>query len=278
MFGFNFCSQNRCCGDDKEFCEGGFGDSDFVALPVFDESNFILEASDKLGGFCTTCDETTLLNKAEKNRRHEGWRESESPYCEEQIPVFPGRRHRQAAEAPRAASMVESAEKGGQVFGSPACLYHAHPGDPLDEGLVHSLKFLDEYSKATLILRRLQQGRYEIDGRLCTLRFDEYDVKEILVWEDGSDEELLLPAYLNQAANVAVSLSKPLSAKARQPSFSAYDAAGSRLNEDIDDYSRTHSMEVACMQAKLRQTQLTNPPHSHGSGSTHGRFAQWPLR
>jgi hypothetical protein len=102
---------------------------------------------------------------------------------------------------------------------------------------------------------------YEIDGRTCRLRSGGPSGSGIKVAEEGG-EEMPLTSYLKQAANVAVSLSKPPGQKAKKASF---NTPGSTVDCDIDDNTRTHSMEVACMEAEIRRQQAQNSMPVKGS-------------
>jgi len=254
MFNVKSCGPEKCCDTEDFGCE--FGDSDFPALPIFGDES-VLEATTLSGGICIGCDERFADGVPSTSAsREQLLKESSSVAWEAQ------QRLRLAA-APGATSLqAPLLKKGDQVFGSPACLYQGDPADILDAALVRCVRILDPYAKATLILRRVEPGKYEIDGRLCELCLGGPTGTEIQVREDGCNAELSLPAYLSSAANVAVALSRPPGAQERRPSFTGtnLDAAGNLQDENIEGHVRTHSMQVACLQAKIREQAQNSGP------------------
>jgi hypothetical protein len=233
------CEENPCRGE---------GDSDFPALPIFDDSNFILETTAQLGGFVVNFDE--------------GYDDYGLPQLDSSQPPPQSRSRGARAATPRALAPVTSPSKSPeQVFGSPACLYQPDPSDYLDAELVRALRGLDSYAQATLILRRLSPSWYEIDGVKCYLGCDERS--RILVQEELTGMEMELRDYINQAAHVAVSLyrSKHQRAQEKRLSFNGAGGVGTPrgLHDDRLGNDRMREMEVACLQAKLREQACASP-------------------
>mmetsp|Transcript_94465 Transcript_94465/g.148678 ORF Transcript_94465/g.148678 Transcript_94465/m.148678 type:complete len:265 (-) Transcript_94465:14-808(-) len=240
MLQFSFC-RDSCC--DENPCRGE-GDSDYPALPIFDDSNFVLETSAQLGGMVVSCDERydfPLLDPISHAAPSQG----------------------KSRQAPMTTA-APAASLPGQVFGSPACLYQPDPTDFLDVELLRCLRLLDAYAQATLVLRRLGNGRYEIDGRFCQLRRDH---SQIVVQEEATGMEMELHAYINQAAHVAVSLYRPKHQRVQEKRLSFNGSGMAETPRGMHDDrllcdDRTNAMQVACIQAKMREqacaSQLVN--------------------
>jgi len=139
----------------------------------------------------------------------------------------------------------------------PAHRYVAVESDIMDVEVARRLQELSPAAAGALRLRRLEPGRYEIDGRLVTVRrrcataWDGDDVC-LLVHEDTVQGApgVPLPAYLHQVANVALSLKRP-----KPPSAMTFadDRKPCASLENVNGEERFNAMQVACQQAKVRE-------------------------
>jgi hypothetical protein len=139
---------------------------------------------------------------------------------------------------------------------------------------------LDKHTAASLMIRRIGKGKYEVDGRRVTLCCPGgIDAKELCILEDdiGKASEMPAAAYLSQAAHVAASLrgcGKGLGAVGQLPQekrLTFHESSNAESTKKIDDPSsqieRVSSMRLACEQAKLREQYAAwelaqNRPHS----------------
>lgn len=259
---FTCLNAPTCC----ENCESGFdgADGDLDARPVFDEvfdeqviqrgvvsdeecrssKGLFMKMSNGAGhGVLASVGNRDML-------RHRAIRVTEAE-------DFHSKESRHEIRRP---TLSETGRTASSMLGTPACLYQAEESDPIDRFLLRCIRELDEYSRATLLLRRRGPGRYEIDGRSVTLCFAvPGDPSSIVVIEEGSREipELLLPAYLQQAAHVAVSLGgeQARSLRRQQMSFSSLDVkTPCCLREDsLRAGDRHAAMRVACEESRLRE-------------------------
>merc|ERR1719424_2188445 len=89
----------------------------------------------------------------------------------------------------------------------PATKYKADKADMMDMAMSWTLCDLDAEKKASLWIRRLAPGKYEIDGRQVTLRWRSARSSDIVVREDhvpvdADPMPLALGDYLRQVASV----------------------------------------------------------------------------
>lgn len=140
-------------------------------------------------------------------------------------------------------------------------LYKSDNSDLMDKAMALYLSALSMEAASALALRRVGPAKYEIDGRLVTLRWQDSTCHELLVCEDEvSDKEsheTPLPTYLAQAANVATTSRRPhmgLGLSHQQClTFVDVDMGDAAWEEMLDEEVRRNSMRVACAQAELRQ-------------------------
>jgi len=149
-----------------------------------------------------------------------------------------------------------------------ASMYMADPADPIDLMVAAGLATLDRASASKLMLRRLNMGKYEIDGRKVSVRWGDLGgISGLVACEDEvkdqSSGEMPLIAYLSQAANVAAAL---LGGRSDMPKISripkeqrltfaddsSQDATQALKLDDIGN-ERCESMRIACEQAMLRE-------------------------
>jgi len=146
----------------------------------------------------------------------------------------------------------------------PAYKYKADKSDMIDMAMSWALCKLDATSSASLWLRRLERGRYEIDGRRVTVDWRNQKRTDLLAREDDVQEaaQMALVDYLRQAAGVASSLATPqipaLSGRNRSQSQSTFVvtqeftvAAAWEESSYVDEEGdpRIASMKLACKQA-----------------------------
>jgi len=145
----------------------------------------------------------------------------------------------------------------------------AEPADAVDHAVRAQLRTVDPESLSRLMVKRLSAGKYEVDGRRVTIRWGPStdkgtsDATALLVREDevGGDEgspESSLPAYLQQAANVAAALQGRVpgaSAVTRIPQEKrlTFGSPGSGALESLDVLQRCASMRKACEEARIRE-------------------------
>lgn len=159
---------------------------------------------------------------------------------------------------------------GGGGFNTapvPAASYIVDLADPIDQMLGSALRTLDSGAASKLMLRRLAQGKYEIDSRKVTVRpgWSE-EGSGLMVVEDqvrdprGSATPLW--AYLNQAGNVVASLTghradMPKIARVPKSQRLTFDdkQAEKNLAAQIEKLGseRCESMRLAVEQARLRE-------------------------
>jgi len=128
--------------------------------------------------------------------------------------------------------------------------YKADSTDPIDVEVHHALHALNPEALQLVALRRVEAGRYEIEGR--TVSAYRGSSGGLLVHENevlGADiGDLLLQAYINLVANVAQDIQRLASAE------TFYSAGAARVNDlSADRDERYEAMQVACMQAKIRE-------------------------
>lgn len=130
------------------------------------------------------------------------------------------------------------------------------------------LALLDKGSASKLMLKRISSGKYEIDGRKCTVRWGDLGGSHGLVVreddvQDQASREVALVAYLTQAANVAAALlggrdgAPKIGAipKEQRLTFDDEGAPDATKGLKLDDVGneRCESMRLACEQAFLRE-------------------------
>mmetsp|Transcript_54365 Transcript_54365/g.94539 ORF Transcript_54365/g.94539 Transcript_54365/m.94539 type:complete len:301 (-) Transcript_54365:45-947(-) len=133
--------------------------------------------------------------------------------------------------------------------------YEHDPYDPIDVALYSQLQKLDEEASMTLGLRRVEPGRYEIDGRSCRVYMGRSRDSQFMVHEDEvggpSMADMALSAYVRLVANVAVSLQRP----GFMPTLTFLDK-GTQLHDNVEGEDRYAAMRMACTQAHLRQQEV----------------------
>lgn len=133
--------------------------------------------------------------------------------------------------------------------------YEPHPDDPIDLALYSQLQKLDEEASMTLGLRRVEPGRYEIDGRQVRVYMGRRGDSQFMVHEDevgGRMADMNLSAYIRLVANVAVSLQRP----GFMPTLTFLEYKGKPLHDDLAGEDRYAAMRMACTQAHLRQQEV----------------------
>lgn len=148
------------------------------------------------------------------------------------------------------------------------CHYEATPEDELDVQLSLQLMAFDRSLAASLLMRRLGPGEYELDGRRVRVSWApavEGGIAELLVQEatregdelKGECAKMPLLAYFKQVADVAASLggrSVGAPTVARVPVKERLTfTAGPQHSIDDMGMERLRSMRVACEQARLRE-------------------------
>lgn len=154
----------------------------------------------------------------------------------------------------------------------PASCYEADPDDLIDWHLSCHLLTLDRSAASRIMLRKVREGEYEVDGRRVMLLWREDlgpgtpGVEEShpagIVVREGDDEsesgtETPLAEYLQQAVDVAALLAGHAAgcpAVARMPANRRLTFADvpERTHED-PGVERVRSMRVACEQARIRE-------------------------
>mmetsp|Transcript_9423 Transcript_9423/g.22673 ORF Transcript_9423/g.22673 Transcript_9423/m.22673 type:complete len:589 (-) Transcript_9423:152-1918(-) len=146
-----------------------------------------------------------------------------------------------------------------------AAAYIVDLADPIDQLLGTALRTLDA-AASKLTLRRLASGRYEIDGRRVTLRWEQGGSGLVVTEDEVRDARgsaMPLQAYLKSAGNVAASLSgqradMPKIArvpKSQRLTFDDAAPAEQNLASQIEKLGseRCESMRLAVEQARLRE-------------------------
>ncbi|CAE7233675.1 unnamed protein product [Symbiodinium natans] len=164
--------------------------------------------------------------------------------------------------------MPHSAMGGGGFSQTPvpAAAYIVDLADPVDQLLGNALRMLDAAASSKLVLRRLGPGRYEIDGRRVTLRWEQGGAGLVVIEDevlDARGSAMPLVAYLKSAGNVAASLSgqradMPKIArvpKSQRLTFDDDAPAEQNLASQIEKLGseRCESMRLAVEQARLRE-------------------------
>lgn len=169
-------------------------------------------------------------------------------------------------QGPEPTASVRSTGTLGAERGAPvqACVYEADPEDPIDTQFSLQLLSLDRVFASQLLVQRLCEGQYELDGRRVRLRWGDGTQggsrTGLLVCEEAAGSltnEVPLASYLRQAQDVAASLggrSVGSPAVARVPAdrrltFTVAEAQA--MSDPCPD--RIRSMRVACEQARLRE-------------------------
>jgi len=130
-----------------------------------------------------------------------------------------------------------------------AYLYKPIPTDPIDVEVHRTLRDLTSEASGLLALRRVEAGRYEIEGRNVVvyragngLMVHEHDPGGPTI------DNIPLPTYINLAANVALDLQRLV----RDETFIEFGE--SKLDDpSLDGDDRYRAMQIACMQAMIRE-------------------------
>mmetsp|Transcript_95254 Transcript_95254/g.166353 ORF Transcript_95254/g.166353 Transcript_95254/m.166353 type:complete len:256 (-) Transcript_95254:34-801(-) len=126
-----------------------------------------------------------------------------------------------------------------------AYLYQPNLTDDIDVEVYRVLQSLSGEAAALLELRRVQAGKYEIEGRSVLIY---WSANGLLVHEDevgpGIDD-MPVSAYIPLAANVALDLQ-------RIASVESFIHAATPSHGIVDD-ERYRAMQIACMQATMRK-------------------------
>jgi len=147
--------------------------------------------------------------------------------------------------------------------------FRPDPTDAMDQTVWSLLSGMEHEALSRLMVRRLFTGKYEIDGRRVSVYWGPHTgegpatADNLLVREDevGGEEgspELPLPAYLQQAANVAAALHGRVPGAAAvtripQEKRLTFSSGGSGALENLDVLQRCASMRKACEEAALRE-------------------------
>lgn len=132
-----------------------------------------------------------------------------------------------------------------------AYLYKPDTSDAIDVELHKHLQSLSQDELNVLGLRRLETGKYEIDGRHVHVYRGGVDGMQYLVHEDdvgAGIADMPLRAYINLVANVTLSLHR----RGVSPSFN--DAEASTATKADENDNRYRAMRLACTQAELRES------------------------
>lgn len=135
-----------------------------------------------------------------------------------------------------------------------AYMYKANASDAIDVELQGHLQSLSDVAQNVLALRRVQAGKYEIDGRQVQVYRGGQDGMLAFVCEDEVNAcgiaDMPLKAYIDLVATVAVSLQRP----GVSPTFvdTGSSTALNKIRDDTDD--RYRAMRIACTQAELRNS------------------------
>lgn len=166
---------------------------------------------------------------------------------------------------PRQGSLIPTASSTSSLISSrtlaafsgplpvPAYKYRADTSDMVDMAMSWTLCKLDATSSASLWLRRVTVGRYEIDGRRVSVRWLNQKRTNLVASEDDVHNAECVPLldYLRQASSVAKSLETlQMSGTALSPMRSP-SAEGDELFHGFSDVDseRIRSMLVACRAA-----------------------------
>lgn len=136
------------------------------------------------------------------------------------------------------------------VTGIPTKAYQYKPNltDPIDVEVHRALRALSSEASQLVALRRVEAGRYEIEGRTVAVYWAS---SGLLVHENEvlpSIGDMPLQGYINLVTNVAMDLQR----LAKNETF--FSAGAAKLNDpSVDGDDRYRAMQVACMQAKIRE-------------------------
>jgi len=145
----------------------------------------------------------------------------------------------------------------------PASMYVADPTDRIDAVFSRLLLDIGQDQASRLMLRRKEQGKYEIDGRQVTVSWQAEGVShELVVREDDIADGLPVPldTYLAQASNVAVALAgrragSPAVARIpKEKRLTFREAMTDAATAAIENLGqRSESMKIAVEQARVRE-------------------------
>lgn len=141
--------------------------------------------------------------------------------------------------------------------------YTCDSSDPMDRVVMETLVSLGVETASRLRIRRLDVGKYEVDGRRISLRWGS-NPSELVACEDDVGGDLAgrgthLVSYLRQAADVAASLGgrqtgAPLIARVPQDMRLTFSSSGPGTESiDSEHLHRRESMRIACEEAMLRE-------------------------
>lgn len=139
--------------------------------------------------------------------------------------------------------------------------YEANCEDDIDVQLSRQLQSLDEDAAASLVLRHIRRGHYEINGRRVRLAWAAWCVQSELVvleGEEGAQVETPLSAYVQQVVSVNIMLAGKRGGSAavtRVPVDQRLTFANLPPHGVLDSpgTARVQSMQMACEQARLRE-------------------------
>jgi len=133
-----------------------------------------------------------------------------------------------------------------------ACQYLADPNDPIDGEVFRTLGELSPEAFRLFALRRVEAGKYEIEGRKVAVY---QSARGLLVHENevlgASVADMPLQAYINLVANVALDLQR-LATDNSLTDNPIVDAGAPTITNCNDGDDRFRAMQIACMQAKIR--------------------------
>lgn len=132
----------------------------------------------------------------------------------------------------------------------PADRYKADPSDRMDVEIVRALRYIGVEAASAIMIQRLASGRYEIDRRRIVLQWSGTGCTELFVNEEDVNNgagAIPLAAYLRQAATIAQQ-----TVPARR--FLTFAVPGFNTSSPAErDSHRFESMELACVQARMRE-------------------------
>lgn len=173
------------------------------------------------------------------------------------------------------------------AFPTEATKYQANNADMIDVALACTLWKINPSELAAMSLRRIDEGRYEVDGRRVTLAWRDETQNELMLFEDDVVDGEWMPVldYLQIAGNVALTtniqsaMAPPGHERASAPrgNKEGWQAQGEAAttpptdeygaDEQLDESDRKGHMERACEEAGVRivtldevQPSIARPP------------------
>jgi hypothetical protein len=158
-----------------------------------------------------------------------------------------------------------------------ASSYTFDPRDSIDVEVHRILRGLTAEARSLMSLRRIAPGKYEIDGRPCTIYYERQS-ESLLVHEDdviGVDSyDMSIHQYFQLAASVAIDSRRK---RPRTLTFLHLDASNTDIN-DVADSERSTAMRFACVQAGVWEGDEPPPLIVAGSHVPAPRKEPAPLR